>query len=91
MAHGAKAEGGKLLTIFLTLVIFIGAIAGAQVEVAMWSSLLGAVNVKNITIDGAQLSLAVPRASGDALFEEAYVAERDQSVGNGGRVAAHET
>ena len=50
----------------------IGAIAGAQVEVAMWSSLLGAVNVKNITIDGAQLSLAVPRASGDALFEEAF-------------------
>ena len=50
----------------------IGAIAGAQVEVAMWSSLLGAVNVKNITIDGAQLSLAVPRASGDALFEESF-------------------
>lgn len=50
----------------------IGAIAGAQVEVAMWSSLLGAVNVKNITIDGAQLSLAIPRASGDALFEEAF-------------------
>lgn len=50
----------------------IGSIAGAQAEVALWSSLLGAVNVKTITIDGAQFSLSVPRASGDALFEEAF-------------------
>ena len=50
----------------------IGSIAGAQAEVALWSSLLGAVNVKTIAIDGAQFSLSVPRASGDALFEEAF-------------------
>ncbi len=50
----------------------IGSIAGAQTEVALWSSLLGAVNVKTIAIDGAQFSLSVPRASGDALFEEAF-------------------
>lgn len=50
----------------------VGSIAGAQAEVALWSSLLGAVNVKTIAIDGAQFSLSVPRASGDALFEEAF-------------------
>lgn len=50
----------------------IGSIAGAQAKVALWSSLLGAVNVKTIAIDGAQFSLSVPRASGDALFEEAF-------------------
>lgn len=50
----------------------IGSIAGAQAEVALWSSLLGAVNVKTLAIDGAQFSLSVPRASGDALFEEAF-------------------
>lgn len=50
----------------------IGSIAGAQAEVALWSSLLGAVNVKTIAINGAQFSLSVPRASGDALFEEAF-------------------
>lgn len=50
----------------------IGSIAGAQAEVALWSSLLGAVNVKTIAIDGAQFSLSVPRASGDALFGEAF-------------------
>lgn len=50
----------------------IGSVAGAQAEVALWSSLLGAVNVKTIAIDGAQFSLSVPRASGDALFEEAF-------------------
>ena len=50
----------------------VGSIAGAQAEVALWSSLLGAVNVKTIAIDGAQFSLSVPRASGEALFEEAF-------------------
>lgn len=50
----------------------VGSIAGAQAEVALWSSLLGAVNVKTIAINGAQFSLSVPRASGDALFEEAF-------------------
>lgn len=50
----------------------VGSIAGAQAEVALWSSLLGAVNVKTIAIDGAQFSLSVPRTSGDALFEEAF-------------------
>lgn len=50
----------------------VGSIASAQAEVALWSSLLGAVNVKTIAIDGAQFSLSVPRASGDALFEEAF-------------------
>ena len=50
----------------------IGSIASAQADVAMWSALLGAVNVNAILIDGARLSLRVPRANGDALFEEAF-------------------
>lgn len=51
----------------------VGSIAGAQAEVALWSSLLGAVNVKTIAIDGAQFSLSVPRASGDALLKRRSV------------------
>lgn len=50
----------------------VGSIDGAQAEIAMWSALLGAVNVNSIAIDGARLKLNIPRASGDALFEDTF-------------------
>lgn len=50
----------------------VGSIQGAQAEVALWSSLLGAVNVNTITIDGARLRFTVSRADGDALFEDVF-------------------
>ncbi len=50
----------------------IGSIDGAQADVALWSALLGAVNVNSITISGARLTLNVPHANGDSLFDEAF-------------------
>lgn len=50
----------------------VGSIDSASAEVALWPALLGAVSVNTITIDGAQFKLNVPRANGDALFEDAF-------------------
>lgn len=54
----------------------IGSIEGAEADVAMWSALLGAVNVNSIRIDGAKLSLRVPSLSGDTLYDETFGAVR---------------
>ena len=50
----------------------IGSISGARADVALWSALLGAVNVNTISVSGAHLTLRVPHANGDSLFDEAF-------------------
>lgn len=50
----------------------IGSIESAHADIALWSTLLGAVNVNSVTISGAQLTLNVPHANGDSLFDEAF-------------------
>ena len=54
----------------------IGSIASAEADVALWSALLGAVNVNSVTIDGARLKLHVPSLNGNAVYDQAFGAVR---------------